>query len=51
MVLVKLTTRPVIAAIDGVCVGIGCATASYCDFRVAGHSARIGITATNHDIA
>lgn len=25
--------------------------ASYCDFRVAGHSARIGITATNHAIA
>ncbi len=41
---------PVIAAIEGVCVGSGCALASYCDFRVAGPSARIGITVAKHSI-
>lgn len=41
---------PVIAAVQGVCVGSGCALASYCDFRVADASARIGVTVANHSI-
>lgn len=41
---------PVIAAIEGVCVGSGCALASYADFRVADDSARIGITVARHSI-
>ncbi|WP_433052675.1 enoyl-CoA hydratase/isomerase family protein [Dactylosporangium sp. CS-033363] len=36
--------RPVIARIDGFCVGGGCQLAVACDLRVAGESARFGIT-------
>lgn len=42
---------PTIAAIHGVCVGGGCTLASYCDFRVADTTSRIGITAAKHSIA
>ncbi|MFT4437132.1 enoyl-CoA hydratase/isomerase family protein [Caballeronia sp. 15715] len=36
---------PVVAAIQGACVGGGCGLAGYCDFRLADRTARIGITA------
>lgn len=36
--------KPVIAAIDGDCVGGGCGLAMACDIRVASPSARLGIT-------
>lgn len=41
---------PTIAAIHGACVGGGCSLASYCDFRVADMTSRIGITAVRHSI-
>lgn len=36
--------KPVIAAIDGVCVGGGCGLAIACDLRVASPASRLGIT-------
>lgn len=42
---------PVIAAIDGVCVGGGCSIALCCDFRVAGGTARAGIPAARLGLA
>lgn len=36
--------KPVIAAIDGDCVGGGCGLAIACDIRIAAPSARLGIT-------
>jgi enoyl-CoA hydratase/carnithine racemase len=36
--------KPVIAAVDGVCVGGGCGLAIACDMRVASASSRFGIT-------
>ncbi|WP_206996847.1 enoyl-CoA hydratase/isomerase family protein [Trinickia mobilis] len=36
---------PVVAAIEGACVGGGCGLASLCDFRVASMTARIGVPA------
>jgi enoyl-CoA hydratase/carnithine racemase len=36
--------KPIIAAIDGDCVGAGCGLAIACDLRVASPAARLGIT-------
>jgi enoyl-CoA hydratase/carnithine racemase len=41
---------PAIAAMQGACVGGGCTLASYCDFRVADSTARIGITVANQSL-
>ncbi|MEX2644363.1 MAG: enoyl-CoA hydratase-related protein [Acetobacterales bacterium] len=50
--------HPVVAMIMGACVGGGCGIALACDIRIAGESAKFGITARNlgifypyHDIA
>jgi len=42
---------PVIAAIDGVCVGGGCSIALCCDFRLAAGNARAGIPAARLGLA
>ena len=39
------SSKPTIAAIDGVCVGGGMGLAVCCDFRIASRGARFGITA------
>src|SRR5580698_785277 len=36
-------SKPVIAAISGYCLGGGCHLALACDFRLADHSAKLGI--------
>lgn len=43
---IRAAPQPTIAAIDGACVGGGCAIALCCDFRVMHRSARFGIPAT-----
>lgn len=40
---VQAMPKPVIAALQGVCVGGGCSLAMCCDFRVADSSARVGV--------
>ena len=42
---IRLCRHPVIAAIEGVCMGGGAGIATMCDFRVGGESIRFGITA------
>src|SRR6202040_2397129 len=36
-------SKPVIAAVSGYCLGGGCHLALACDFRLADHSAKLGI--------
>ena len=43
---IRAAPQPTIAAIDGACVGGGCAIALCCDFRVMHRAARFGIPAT-----
>jgi enoyl-CoA hydratase/carnithine racemase len=43
---IRATPQPTIAAIEGSCVGGGCAIALCCDFRVMHRAARFGIPAT-----
>ena len=42
---IRLCQHPVIAAIEGVCMGGGAGIATMCDFRVGGESIRFGVTA------
>ncbi len=42
---IRLCRHPVIAAIEGACLGGGAGMATMCDFRVGGESIRMGITA------
>jgi enoyl-CoA hydratase/carnithine racemase len=44
---IRLCRHPVVAAINGVCLGGGAGIATMCDFRVGGHGMRFGITARN----
>jgi enoyl-CoA hydratase/carnithine racemase len=43
---IRAAPQPTLAAIDGSCVGGGCAIALCCDFRVMHRAARFGIPAT-----
>ena len=43
---IRALPQPSVAAIDGSCVGGGCAIALCCDFRVMARAARFGIPAT-----
>jgi enoyl-CoA hydratase/carnithine racemase len=43
---IRALPQPSIAAIEGACVGGGCAIAAACDFRVMHRAARFGIPAT-----
>jgi enoyl-CoA hydratase/carnithine racemase len=43
---IRAAPQPTVAAIDGSCVGGGCAIALCCDFRVMHRAARFGIPAT-----
>jgi enoyl-CoA hydratase len=42
---IRLCRHPVVAAIEGICMGGGAGIATMCDFRVGGESIRFGITA------
>jgi enoyl-CoA hydratase len=44
-------SKPIIAAINGYCLGAGLALATVCDLRVAGKSARFGIPAARLGLA
>lgn len=44
MTTLALAPKPVIAVIEGACVGGGCGLSLACDFRIATPSARLGIT-------
>jgi enoyl-CoA hydratase len=44
---IRLCQHPVVAMIQGACVGGGAGIASMCDFRVGGEGIRFGITARN----
>ncbi len=44
---VRLCRHPVVAAINGFCIGGGAGIATMCDFRVAGDRLKFGITARN----
>lgn len=44
---IRLCRHPVVAAIEGACIGGGAGIATMCDFRVGGEGIRFGITARN----
>lgn len=44
---IRLCQHPVVAQLEGVCIGGGAGIASMCDFRVGGEGIRFGITARN----
>jgi enoyl-CoA hydratase/carnithine racemase len=47
MQAIGLCRHPVVAMIQGICLGGGAGIATMCDFRVGGESIRFGITARN----
>lgn len=44
---IRLCQHPVVAQIEGICLGGGAGIATMCDFRVGGETIRFGITARN----
>ncbi|MGH7119275.1 MAG: enoyl-CoA hydratase/isomerase family protein [Acetobacteraceae bacterium] len=44
---IRLCRHPVVAAIEGACIGGGAGIATMCDFRIGGEGIRFGITARN----
>jgi enoyl-CoA hydratase len=44
---IRLCRHPVVAQIEGACVGGGAGIATMCDFRIGGEGIRFGITARN----
>jgi len=42
---IRLCRHPVVAAIEGACIGGGAGIATMCDFRIGGEAIRFGITA------
>ena len=44
---IRLCQHPVVAQLEGACIGGGAGIASMCDFRVGGEGIRFGITARN----
>lgn len=44
---IRVCQHPVVAQLEGVCLGGGAGIASMCDFRVGGEGIRFGITARN----
>lgn len=44
---IRLCQHPVVAQIEGICLGGGAGIATMCDFRVGGENIRFGITARN----
>jgi enoyl-CoA hydratase len=44
---IRLCNHPVVALIEGACIGGGAGIATMCDFRVGGEGIRLGITARN----